>query len=65
MQVDTTYLVRKMMFLDVAVSKLMEKYEVDSLYMRDKPTIESAKNQRIMHFAPELFKLKHEGRGDD
>ena len=53
------------MFLDVAVSKLMEKYEVDSLYMRDKPTIESAKNQRIMHFAPELFKLKHEGKEDD
>ena len=56
MQIDITYMVRKLMFLDSAIAQLMEKHEIEGLYLRDKPTLDKAKEQRRMHFAPEWFK---------
>jgi hypothetical protein len=56
MQVDITYIVRKMMFLDAAISKLMEKHEMEALCLREKPTLSKAKELRTVHFAPELIK---------
>ena len=57
-QVDITYIVRKLMFLDEAITQLMEKQELKALYLRNKPTFDKAKKQRRMHFAPELSKQK-------
>ena len=42
-QIDMIYIVRKLMFLDAAFSKLMEKYEIDAICMREKPTFDKAK----------------------
>ena len=55
MQIDITYMVRKLMFLDSIVAQLMEKHEIEALYLRVKPTLDKAKDQRRMHFAPELY----------
>lgn len=52
MQIDITYIVRKMMFLDAAISKIMEKHEIEALCMREKPTLSKAKEMRKKHFAP-------------
>jgi hypothetical protein len=43
LQLDVTYIMRKLLFLDAAISAIMEKHEVDALYMRKKPTLETAK----------------------
>ena len=48
------------MFLDAAVAKLMEKHEIQVICMRQKPTLEKAKELRKMHFAPEMIKQKCE-----
>lgn len=52
MQIDITYITRKLMFLDSAVSKLLEKHELEALYLRKKPTMNKVKYHRKMHFAP-------------
>ena len=53
-QLDITYILRKLDFLDVAVARLLPEHEVKTIYMRAKPTFERANHQRKMHFAPEL-----------
>ena len=50
MQIDIAYMVRKLMFLDAAISTLMERHEVEALWMREKPTINRAKELRKYHF---------------
>jgi predicted nucleic acid-binding protein len=50
-----TYLLRKLNFIDAVIAKLMEKHEIEAIYLRDKPNIDAAKRQRRLHFAPELF----------
>ena len=51
-QIDVTYMVRKLMFLDAAMLKLLEKHEVEALCLRDKMSLEKAKKMRMMHLAP-------------
>ena len=63
MQLDVSYILRKLVFLDSAISKLMEKHELEALYIRDKPTISNCKKQRRFHFAPELYKKGTSGEG--
>ena len=55
MQLDVTYLLRKLIFFDSAISSLLEKHEVSALYLRNKPTLSEARKQRRMHFAPEII----------
>ena len=55
MQIDITYIVRKLMFLDSAIQKIMEKHEIDAICLREKPTIQKAKDLRRRHFAPEVY----------
>ena len=50
MQLDVTYILRRLDFIDAAVSKLFSKEELDVIYMREKPTLEKAKEQRKKHF---------------
>jgi hypothetical protein len=33
-QIDVTYIVRKLMYLDAVIAQLMEKHEIDALYLR-------------------------------
>lgn len=61
MQIDIAYLVRKLMFVDAAVAKLMEKHEVEALCLREKPTIDEVRAQRKRHFASELVKQHRSG----
>jgi len=46
---------RKLNFVDAALSKLMEKHELQTIYIRDKPSIDEIKKQRRLHFALELL----------
>jgi uncharacterized membrane-anchored protein YhcB (DUF1043 family) len=55
-QIDVTYIVRKLMYIDAVIAQLMERHEIDAMYLRQKPTLEQAKEQRIKHFANELLK---------
>ena len=43
MQLDVVYLLKKLMFFDVAISKLMEQHEIQALYLRDKPSLTGVK----------------------
>lgn len=63
MQIDVTYILRKLMFLDAAVKSLMEEYEVETICTRPKPTLDEAIKQRKIHFAPELLELYEEKKG--
>ena len=58
MQLDITYILRKLIFLDAAIDKLMEKHDAEALYIREKPSMTDIKKQRRLHFAPELYKKK-------
>ena len=51
-QIDVTYIVRKMMFIDAVLAKLMEKHELEAICMREKPTLDQAKKDRLKHFLP-------------
>ena len=51
MQLDTTYIVKKLMFFDDALSKLLEKDELNELYLRGKPTIAEAKKKRRKYYS--------------
>ena len=64
-QIDVTYIVRKLIFIDAAVAKLMEKHELETLCMREKPTLEKAKEERKMHFRPEIFRQQREQELED
>jgi hypothetical protein len=55
-QLDVTHLLRKMMFLEAAVGKLLAKHEIDALHMRRKPTVSQAKEGRRKHYFLELLK---------
>ena len=46
------------------MSKLFKEHELDALYLRNKPTIEKAKQQRRMHFALELVEQVQESEDD-
>ena len=61
MQLDVAYIMRKLIFLDSAISKLMEDHELEALYLREKPNIKQVKSQRKLHFMPELFERKEKG----
>ena len=67
-QIDVTYIVLKLMFLDAAIAQLMEKQDLAALYLREKPTFDKVNRQRRMHFASELtkqnMKLEREKDGD-
>ena len=56
MQLDVVYILRKLNFLDAALSKLLEKHELSALYLRKKQTLEKAKKQRKKHFSFEIVK---------
>lgn len=60
MQLDVTYILRKLIFLDTALSKIFEPHELEALYATDKPTLSQLKEQRTLHFARELLKHKAE-----
>ena len=34
MQVDITYIIKKLIFLDAAMSKLLEKHEIEAIRLR-------------------------------
>ena len=51
MQLDITYIMRKLIFLDSAISKVVEKHELEAIYIREKPSITDIKKQRRLHFA--------------
>ena len=55
-QLDITYIMRRLIFMDSAISKLLEQHEVEALCLRDKPSLEEAKQTRKTHFALEMFK---------
>ena len=55
-QIDISYIVRKLMFFDKAIEQLMERHEIEALYLRKKPTIDEVKDQRRKHFSLELFR---------
>ena len=59
-QIDMAYLVKKLMFLEAAVSKLMDRNEIQALWMRERPTLDQTREQRRVHFAPERLKAKRE-----
>ena len=50
-QLDVTYIVKKLMFFDEALSKLLEKEDLKKLYMKGKPTIEEAKKKRLKYYS--------------
>ena len=43
MHIDIAYIVRRLTFLDGAISKLMEEHDRQALWMREKPTIDKAR----------------------
>lgn len=43
MQIDIAYIVRKMMFLDAAISNILEEHDLQAIYLRQKPTLSKAK----------------------
>ena len=51
MQLDVIYIMRKLMFLDAAMTKLLEQHEIEALCVREKPSLRKAKEKRKMHFA--------------
>ena len=55
-QLDVTYILRKLMFVDAVLSKLMEKHELETICMREKPTVEKVKEERNMHFITEQIR---------
>ena len=57
MQLDVSYIVKKIMFIDAALSKLLKKEELEEIYLRKKPTIQESKEQRKKHYSLEIFKL--------
>ena len=59
-QLDVTYILRKLIFIDAAVAKLMERHELETLCMRERPTLDQAKEERKMHFRPEIFRQQRE-----
>ena len=63
-QLDVAYLMRKLLFMDAAISKLMEKHEVEALCVREKPTIEKVKEERKKHFAYEII-VQNERKNDE
>ena len=50
MQIDITYIVRKLMFMDAVISKLLEKHEIEALNLKGKPTIKEANEMRKKNF---------------
>ena len=54
-QLDITYIIRKLDFLELAISRLIPEHEIKTMYMRAKPTFDKANHMRKMHFAPELI----------
>ena len=56
MQLDTTYIVKKLMFFDDALQKLLEKDQLNKLYLRGKPTIAEAKKKRINYYSLQIVK---------
>ena len=46
--------------MDAAFGKLLTEDELKAIYLRSRPTLEGAKNQRRMHFAPELVNQAQE-----
>ena len=63
MQIDIAYMVRRLTYLDAAISTLMEKHELEALWMREKPTIDKAKERRKYHFVQQTLEqnLKKDG----
>lgn len=55
MQLDITYILRRLNFLDSFASKVVEPHELETIFIRKKTTLEQAKQIRKKHFAPELF----------
>ena len=46
--------------MDAAISRLMEKHEIEAICMREKPTLDKAKEFRKMHFRLEMLKQELE-----
>ena len=43
MQLDITYILRKLMFLEAVVGSIVDEHELEAIYMRKKMTLDSAK----------------------
>ena len=44
-----------MMFMDEAFAQMLDDRDIEAIYMREKPTLDEAKEIRKMHFASELI----------
>ena len=42
-QLDISYILRKLIFLEAVVSKLLEPHELEAIYLRKKMTLDKAK----------------------
>ena len=56
-QLDVTYIVKKLMFFDDALSKLLGKDELKELYMKGRPTLAEASQKRRKYYSLEFFKI--------
>ena len=64
-QVDIAFIVKRMMFFDAAISKLMEKHEVKALCMQKKPTLKKAKEIRKKYYLNEIFRMNQEKQEEE
>ena len=55
-QIDIAYLIKRLNFLDSAISKVIEEHEVTTLSLADKQTLEKAQQVRKKHQISKLIK---------
>ena len=65
MQLDVTYIMRKLIFFDAVISKLLEPHEIEALCLLDKSSLTTAKEERKKHFALDFMRKERNDREEE